>query len=175
MKRLREFFGKLGERGTAAIEFALVGPLFLMLMLGIFELGIMVFVQSVLDGSAREAARLIRTGQAQANGNPQADFQATLCNAVTAIVGCGNIIYQSEVFATWTSAQAFVNTPPARSKQGNLISGGFTPGTCGSIVVVQVSYNYPFYTQWIGGMLGGATNTAFLMSTVVFQNEPFCA
>ena len=68
-----------------------------------------------------------------------------------------------------------MNTPPARNKQGNLVSGGFTPGTCGSIVVVQVTYNYPFYTQWIGGMLGGQTDTAFLMSTVVFQNEPFCA
>ena len=77
------------------------------------------------------------------------------------------------MFATWAAAQAFLNSPPARNAQGNLISGGFAPGTPQSIVVVQVSYNFPFASQWIGSMLGGATDSAFLMSTVVFQNEPY--
>ena len=173
MKRARQHVGKLGERGGAALEFAIVGPIFLMLLLAIFELGVMVFVQSVLDGSAREAARLIRTGQAQASGNAQTDFQTALCTAMSAIVGCSNIIYQAQTFASWSTAQTTVNQPPQRTKSGQLVSGGFAAGNCGSIVVVQVSYNYPFFTKWIGSLLGGSTNSAFLMSTVVFQNEPF--
>jgi Flp pilus assembly protein TadG len=172
--RAGEFFEKLGERGATTVEFAIVGTLFLMLVLAIFELGYMGFVQSVLDSSARTAARLVRTGQAQASGNAQTDFQTALCTGVSSVIGCGNIIYQAQTFANWGAMQTAVNTPPKRDKFGNLITAGFTAGNCGDIVAVQVSYNYPFFTLWIGSQLGGSLNSAFLMSTVVFQNEPFC-
>ncbi len=65
MRRGWQYLRRLGEGGATAVEFAIVGSVFLMLLLAIFELGFMVFVQSVLDGSARSAARMIRTGQAQ--------------------------------------------------------------------------------------------------------------
>ena len=52
-------------------------------------------------------------------------------------------------------------------------SARFSPGTAGQIMVVTVTYNYPFITPWIGGLVGGSTNTALMMSTVVFQNEPY--
>jgi Flp pilus assembly protein TadG len=172
--RAIQYFRRLGERGATAVEFAIVGPPFLMLLLAVFELGYMVFVQSVLDSSARSAARLIRTGQAQASGNAQTDFQTALCNAVSSLIGCGNLVYQVQEFASWSATQTALNTAPKRDKNGNLISAGFNAGNCGDIVAVQVSYNYQFFTLWIGSQLGGSTNSAFLMSTVVFQNEPFC-
>ena len=53
VSRATQYLRKLGERGVTSVEFAIVGPLFLMLLLAIFELGYMVFVQSVLDSSAR--------------------------------------------------------------------------------------------------------------------------
>jgi hypothetical protein len=40
-------------------------------------------------------------------------------------------------------------------------------------MVVTVTYNYPFFTPWIGGLVGGSGGSAFLTSTVVFQNEPY--
>jgi Flp pilus assembly protein TadG len=169
-----QYFRKLGERGVAAVEFAIVGPLFLMLLLAIFELGYMVFVQSVLDSSARTAARLVRTGQAQAGGNAETDFETALCNGVSSIIGCSNLIYQVQEFASWSATQTALNTPPQRDKNGNLVTAGFTAGNCGDIVAVQVTYNYKFFTPWIAQQLGGSLQSAFLMSTVVFQNEPFC-
>src|ERR1700730_14880539 len=98
MRRAQQYLRKLGERGVSSVEFAIVGPVFLMLLLGIFELGSMVFVQSVLDGSARQAARLIRTGQAQNSGNTQTFFQTNLCNSATSVIGCSNLIYQVQKF-----------------------------------------------------------------------------
>ena len=174
MRCVPQHFRKLGERGATAVEFAIIGGLFLVLLLGIFELGFMVFVQSVLDSSARDAARLIRTGQAQANSDPQSYFQTALCNEAGAVIGCSKIFYQVQVLASWSATQTAVNTPPKRDKFGNLVSVGFNAGTCGQIVAVQVTYNYHFFTQWIGELLGGSTSSAFLESTVVFQNEPFC-
>jgi Flp pilus assembly protein TadG len=163
----------IGERGNATIEFAIVGSCFMIMLLASFEFGYMLFVQSSLDNAARDAARLIRTGQAQLSGNAQTTFQNLLCGDVSAIIGCVNIVYQSQVFNDWTDASTAVNNPPGRDAQGNFESAGFAPGTQGQIVAVTVTYNYPFFTPWIASLLGGSTNSALLMSTVVFQNEPY--
>jgi Flp pilus assembly protein TadG len=185
MRRARQYLPKLGQRGATAIEFAMVGSVFMMLLFGIFELGYMLFVQSTLDSSARTAARLIRTGQAQANANPQTFFQNALCADVSSVIGCGSLIYQVQEFSTWSGAQTAVNTPITTNPHTGAPTGGglcgtgvpscFNAGNCGEIEIVQVTYAYPFFTQWIGGLLGGSTETALLMSTVVFQNEPFCS
>ena len=45
------------RRGAAVVEFALVAPLFIMLVFGILEYGRMVMVQQVLTNAAREGAR----------------------------------------------------------------------------------------------------------------------
>ncbi len=142
--------------------------------MAIFELGFMVFVQSVLDSSARSAARLIRTGQAQAAANPETYFQTALCDAASSVIGCGNLIFQVQDLPTWSAAQTAVDTPPTRDpKTGLLIPVGFNAGNPKDIIAVQVTYDYKFFTLWIGQQLGDSMQSAFLMSTVVFQNEPF--
>jgi Flp pilus assembly protein TadG len=170
---VRRWFAAIDSSGATAVEFALVGSSFMLMLLAAFEFGYMLFVQSVLDNAARDAARLIRTGQAQESSNPTSTFQTMLCNDVGSLVGCGNIVYQSQAFNDWTSAQTAVNTPPSRNANGTYNSTGFSPGSQGQIVAVTVTYNYPFFTPWIAGVLGGSTNSALLMSTVVFQNEPY--
>lgn len=171
--RIRRWLTAIDTSGVAAIEFAIVGSTFMVMLLACFEFGYMLFVQSVLDNASRDAARLIRTGQVQTSSNATSTFQTLLCNEVGTLIGCGNIVYQSQVFNDWTSAQTSINTPASRDSNGNYVSAGFSAGTQSQIVVVTVTYNYPFFTPWIAGMLGGSTNSALLMSTVVFQNEPY--
>jgi Flp pilus assembly protein TadG len=171
--RIKRWLLAIDARGAAAVEFAIVGSAFMMMLLAAFEFGYMLFVQSVLDNAARDAARLIRTGQAQGSSNPTSTFSTLLCNEVGSLIGCGNIIYQAQVFNDWNSAQTAVDTPPSRDSNGNFISAGFSPGTAGQIMVVTVTYNYPFFTSWIGGLVGGSSQTAFMESVVVFQNEPY--
>jgi Flp pilus assembly protein TadG len=173
LARIRRALQAMDASGVAAVEFAIVGSAFMMMMLASFEFGYMLFVQSVLDNAARDAARLIRTGQVQTSSNPTNTFSTLLCSDVGSLIGCGSIIYQAQTFNDWTSAQTAVNTPPTRAANGSYVSSGFAPGTQEQIVVVTVTYNYPFFTPWIGGLLGGSSNTALLMSTVVFQNEPY--
>lgn len=50
---------RFGERGAAAVEFALVVPLLLILVLGIAEFGRAYNVQTVLSGAAREGVRVM--------------------------------------------------------------------------------------------------------------------
>ena len=170
---IRRWLAAIDSSGAAAIEFALVGSTFMMMLLASFEFGYMLFVQSTLDNAARDAARLIRTGQAQMSSNPTSTFQTLLCNDVGSLISCGNIIYQAQAFNAWTDAQTAMNTPATRTANGTYVSAGFNPGSQGQILVVTVTYNYSFFTPWIAGLLGGGTNSALLMSTVVFQNEPY--
>lgn len=52
------FRGSGRRRGVAAVEFAFVLPLLLLLLVGIWELGRILHVQTILNGAARDAARL---------------------------------------------------------------------------------------------------------------------
>jgi hypothetical protein len=47
----------IGKKGAAAIEFALVAPIFFLLLFGIIEFGLTVFADSTLQQSVRLAAR----------------------------------------------------------------------------------------------------------------------
>jgi Flp pilus assembly protein TadG len=49
--------GAQGQRGAAAVEFALVLPFLLALLLGVVDLGLAVYTQSVLSNASREGAR----------------------------------------------------------------------------------------------------------------------
>lgn len=54
--------GKRRERGAAAVEFALVVPILLVLVLGIIEFGRAYQVQTTVSAAAREGARSMALG-----------------------------------------------------------------------------------------------------------------
>ncbi|MEL7486542.1 MAG: TadE/TadG family type IV pilus assembly protein [Pseudomonadota bacterium] len=53
------------RNGAAAVEFALVAPVFFALMFAILEAGIFFFVDAAVTEANARAARLVRTGQAR--------------------------------------------------------------------------------------------------------------
>src|ERR1700730_10699067 len=69
------FHRGIGEGGETMLEFAIVAPMLILLMLMIIDLGIMLMSQSLLDGAARDAARLVRTGQIASQGNSITVFE----------------------------------------------------------------------------------------------------
>lgn len=52
-------FRRIGrdDRGAAIVEFALVAPTMILLVMGLFELGHTMYVQSIVNGALQEAAR----------------------------------------------------------------------------------------------------------------------
>ncbi|MGR0158900.1 TadE/TadG family type IV pilus assembly protein [Paenarthrobacter nitroguajacolicus] len=64
------------ERGAVAVEFALVLPIFLLLVLGIFEFGRAFNIQISLSEAAREAARYAAIHQSE-SGYSVGDAQAS--------------------------------------------------------------------------------------------------
>ncbi len=55
--------GQPTRRGTAAVEFALLAPLLLTLLLGVWEVGRLAHVQQLVSNAAREGGRQASTGR----------------------------------------------------------------------------------------------------------------
>ena len=60
---LRRF--RRNRRGSAAVEFALVAPIFFAVLFAIIELALVFFASQILETVTQDSARLIMTGQAQ--------------------------------------------------------------------------------------------------------------
>ena len=71
-------FGR-NRRGSAAVEFALVAPVFFALLFAIIETAIVFFAGQVLETVTQDSARLIMTGQAQTAAYTQAQFKTNVC------------------------------------------------------------------------------------------------
>jgi Flp pilus assembly protein TadG len=56
---------KASERGAVAVEFALLAPVLVMLLLGIMEFGRAYNVQTILTNAAREGVRVMAIGNNQ--------------------------------------------------------------------------------------------------------------
>jgi len=75
------------RRGTAVVEFALIAPLFLLLLFGIFEFGRVVMVQQLITNAAREGARMAVIEGAN-TANIQTEIQNRLAGASVPHASC---------------------------------------------------------------------------------------
>ena len=67
-----------GCRGASAVEFAVVAPVFFLLIFGMIEYGRMVMVQQVITNASREGCR-----RAVIDGSTYADVQTSVTNYLT--------------------------------------------------------------------------------------------
>ncbi len=59
---------KRDQRGSTAVEFAIIAPVFLFMVMGVFDIGHAIFIRSTLDGAIQKAARdaALETGSTSA-------------------------------------------------------------------------------------------------------------
>jgi Flp pilus assembly protein TadG len=69
------------EAGSPAVEFALVFPIFIGVVLATLQAGSIFLVKAYFESSAEQAARIVLTNQT--GGLTAAQFQAEICNQLT--------------------------------------------------------------------------------------------
>jgi Flp pilus assembly protein TadG len=156
------------ERGSAALEFALVAPAFCALLFAIIETSIIFLAGQVLETINQEAARTILTGQAQNASTTQAQFATYVCNQVPALFTCSNISIDVEVYQSFSNVSLDCNTA---YNNGNF---QYNPGGPGDIVVVRLFYPWQLVVTGLGwnpSNLSG--NKRLLCATAAFKNEPY--
>jgi len=162
------------EDGAVAIEFALVAAPFFITIIGIMEFCLFFATGMALEGAANDAARVIRTGEAQKSGDPVTVFQDRLCETISVIVNCDGVNYEV-IEIPDDSFYSIADYEPEFDEDGNLVSQGFAPGGVESTVLVRLAYRYNFKTPLIKHILsGGDVETPYThMATVVLRNEPY--
>lgn len=167
MRRFRR-----NRRGSAAVEFALVAPVFFGLLFALLEIALVFFAGQLLETATQDSARMIMTGQAQSAAYTQAQFKTNLCGRLSTIFDCTNGIYIDVQKYTSFGAISMSNQIDA-SKNFNT-SMKYDPGAPGDIVVVRVFYQWPTFVIGLGYNIANLANgKRLLMGTTAFRNEPY--
>lgn len=169
---------KKNNDGVTAIEFAIFAIPMAFIIVGMVEVGMMSTAGTLLQGATDDAARLIRTGQAQTSADPQGMFEEMLCNKVDLLIDCDDLVYEvikiDEGAGFGGLAANMMLVEPVFDPDGNLVPRGFDPGGENSLIIVRVTYNYPLLTPFVGPVVSDNTNnTRLLMATAIIQNEPY--
>ena len=167
---LRRF--RRSRRGSAAVEFAIVAPIFFALLFAIIETAIMFFAGQVLETIAQDAARMVLTGQAQAAAYSQSDFKTQVCNRIPALFSCSSIYVDVQNYPAGL-LNVSLGTQIDGSK--NFINNmKYCPGNSGDVVVVRLFYQWPMFVTGFGYNIANLANgSRLLYATSAFRNEPF--
>jgi len=174
------------DDGVAAIEFAMVGAPFLLVLLVTFEASMAFVTEYGLQSATTSAARLIRTGQVQKGGMSKDDFKNELCNRLPGYIDCGKVYVNVEVRNTFTAA-AVQTLATTDGDLNDPADGAFTPGAAEQIVVVETFYVWDLITPGLTKLLDVNGTTAppphflanlgddkrLVRGVAIFRNEPF--
>jgi Flp pilus assembly protein TadG len=172
------------DKGSAAIEFAMVAPVFFVLLLGIFEAAIMFFSQAVLQNAMTDMGRYVRTGQAACHTKnaagactaamTQAQFRTEVCAKVAPLIPCnGNL--QIDVKKSTTGFGGATHSSPLTAGGAlNTAMNGYDTGAACDVVLARAFYTWPVATPVLSWFLVNmAGNKHLVTAATAFRNEPF--
>ncbi|MBX3350053.1 MAG: pilus assembly protein [Nitrospira sp.] len=135
---------KLNERGIVAAEFALLLPVFLLILFSIIEFGMMMYGREIVTNAAREGAR---AGIVQGPNKPDAGAITTIANNY--LTGTGI----NPAHVTFTP----INAGP-----------GFSSPT---MLTMTAQYDYHFLIPFIPAAVPGIPNPLIITTQVVMRHE----
>lgn len=172
------------ERGVTAVEFALIAPVFLLMLLGTFNLGQAVYLQGVFHGAVQDAGRDAGLESGAAN---LAAIDSLVMKRVAGIAPEGSIISSRKNYTTFND----VGTPEDFEDANN--NGTYDDNECftdvngngtwdedravaglggaDDVVVYTADLTYNWLIP-MGGFLGWADTNTVSASTVL-RNQPF--
>jgi Flp pilus assembly protein TadG len=163
------------EAGSPAVEFALVFPIFIGVVLATMQAGSIFLVKAFFESGAEQAARVVLTNQATGTMTA-AQFKAEICNQLTALFNCGQVTVELEPMPTGTTNISTLL--PTFDSHGNLVGTptvdvGANAGAAGTDMLLVVMYPWPVYGGPLGLNFSNLGNGKMLMtSTQVFRIEP---
>jgi Flp pilus assembly protein TadG len=152
------------SRGTTALEFALILPVFAFLICGIVDMGYYLFVQHTLQFATAEGARLAMVGGTLngANGEPLSTA-ASIVQEIENEAALGNI----------PASALQISIFPITSTYGDPAgwTGEQDAGDPGDYMRVVTTYVYTFFTPFMGQFFPNGVSTITAQTT--YRNELF--
>jgi hypothetical protein len=176
----------LEDGGKAAIEFAFIAPIFLGMIGAIMEFSGIMFVQALLEGSAREASRYSITGFATEGVSRDEQILAIVEKNTLGLIDLDELhmttlvyenfgdVGQPEPFTDENGNEAWDAGEPYTDVNGNGSwdedMGAAGLGGPGDVVVYQMSYDWDIIIPMFVPFFGEAIS---LEANIAVRNEPF--
>jgi len=174
------------DGGKAIVEFAFLAPIFLGITLSILEFSGIMFVQTLLEGGAREASRYGLTGQ-QPEGvsrenmilqivseNSFGVIDVSDLEMTTLVYDSFEEVGQPEPFTDENGNDAFDDGEPYTDVNGNGSwdddMGAAGLGGPGEVVVYEMRYDWPIMIPLFQPFFGDHVR---LQANIAVRNEPF--
>lgn len=174
------------QAGVTALEFAFVAPVFCLILSGIIELSLIMFVQNAMESATFTTSRTGSTGYV-ANGLTRVQEITQTVDAKTAgLLNPQILSITYEVYANLQQA-ALVSEPCITLKCGTGVAatdyqdingnnkwdadlGTAGLGNAGDVVVYKVSYPWKVTTPLVSAILGSPFT---ITANAVVRNEPY--
>jgi len=164
------------ERGVTAIEFGFLSLPFFAIIGAILQTSVIFLSSQVLESAVQDAARTIRTGQAQDAGATIDEFRADICGRLLGLFSdCDGLHIRVNTLTDFQSTDLEPPIDPdCEAPCDWTVPEAWTPGAGKAVTLVQVYYRYPVVVQLgVLGMSNLGDGRRLMGSATVFQNEPF--
>jgi hypothetical protein len=174
------------ESGQAIVEFAFVAPAFIALVCAILEFSGIMFVQAILEGSAREASRYGLTGFTSGGVSREDQILAIVEDHTYGIVDMGELSMETLVYENFGDVgqpepyeddngnEVWDNDEPYTDINGN---GTWDPdmgaaglGGPGDVVVYRMTYDWDIMIPLFRPFFGDSIT---MQSNIAVRNEPY--
>jgi Flp pilus assembly protein TadG len=172
---LRRF--RRDQRGSAAVEFAMIATPFFALLFAIIETSIVFFAGQVLENGLQDSARLLYTHQAQDSGMTAAQFKTDLCTRVSVLMSCSIVDIDVKFYAAGTAITITDPIDAAGNYDNSALTYQTPPSGSTATVVARAFYRWPLFVTGLGYNIANiGRNTAnskrLLAATAAFHVEP---
>ena len=166
------------DTGTTAIEFGIIALPFFMFVCGVIGIGVHFFTQSVLEDAVGEAARQVRTGQAQTTGMSVSDFKKLIVDRTGTAIDSNKLRVHMQAADKWSD----VSPKNCLDSNGQQTAGTGNPtdavanysGGAGAVVMVTVCYEWETakYLPFLD-LSQMANGSGMLQASTTFRTEPY--
>lgn len=165
------------NKGVTALEFAILGPVYFTLLLGILEIGYTFLKINMLNNAVAIVSKDIYTGAASNGTVTYEDIEESICNNIFFSGSDCTTNLQIEVTEV-TSLQALPATGTECEVTNIALnpSVDYNPGTAKSIIFLRACYMTDILTPGLalGLHLNKTTDNKYaIIGTTAFVNEPF--
>lgn len=159
------------EGGNVIIEFALLAPVFFMLVMGLVEFVLFQYKTYALNHVVYEASRNLQTGEVQTAADMEVAFQEEVCAHAGPMIDCEAIVFDVRAF---DDINDITYPPPEFDADGNPTNFVFEPGEANQYSVVRAAVHHQFITPFMDKLFQmGPDMPAIVNSYCIVKNEPF--
>jgi hypothetical protein len=168
------------DRGSAAVEFALVALPFFMFVLSVIGVGLYFFTSHALEHGVEAAARKIRTGEAQKGSLTVGQFKQLLCNEAGSYINCNKlhvIVHHSDTWSGISPQPCVDNNHQMTPSTGSAADGlAQYSGEASEVALVTACYEWDLAKMFSFMKLGAGpdgSGSAVLQAATAFRIEPY--